>query len=129
MDTIVSDTIIEEILIQDITERQKVDSLKTKEAALQVEEITTGLVKDKLKIEEPKVSLLVGTFTKRTQALRAKKRIEKKLNLPVEIVQQWDYYRVIVKGFFTPEESYRFYPELAGLGYDTISLIDEREKK
>ena len=129
VDTLLGDTITEKIEILEVIEREKADSLKTLEAAMQAEEIKTGLVKDKLKIEEPKVSLLVGTFTKRTQALRAKKRIEKKLNLPVEIVQQWDYYRVIVRGFFTPEESYRFYPELAGLGYDEISLIDEREKK
>jgi len=33
-----------------------------------------------------------------------------------------------VTGFFTPEETYRFYPELAGLGFDAIILIDNSER-
>ena len=74
---------------------------------------------------EPTVSLQVAIFQKYSQALRAQKRIVKKLNLPVEIVQQWDYYRVIVTGFYTREETYKYYPELAGIGYPNITLIEK----
>ena len=84
----------------------------------------TTLKKEDLKFNEPQFSLQVAVYPKRTQAMRAKRKIENRLNLPVEIVQQWDYYRVIVTGFFTPEETYRYYPELAGLGFDSIILID-----
>ena len=75
---------------------------------------------------EPTISLQVGVFNRRSQALRAQRKITSKLNLPVEIVKQWDYYRVIVKGFYTREETYKYYPELAGLGYPGISLIEEK---
>ena len=75
---------------------------------------------------EPTISLQVALFQKRSQALRAQKRITNKLNLPVEIVQQWDYYRVIVTGFYTREETYKYYPELAGIGYPNITLIEKK---
>jgi len=78
--------------------------------------------------EKPMISLQAGVFPKLSQAMKAKKRIESKLNLTVEVVQEWDYYRVLVRGFFTVQETYRYYPELVGLGYDRIILIDEREK-
>ena len=77
---------------------------------------------------EPKVSLQVGVFPKLAEAMRAKRRIESKLNLTVEIVQQWDYYRVLVRGFYTIQETYKYYPEIVGLGYDEILLIDESDK-
>jgi cell division protein FtsN len=75
---------------------------------------------------EPTISLQVALFQKRSQALRAQKRIMSKLNLPVEIVQQWDYYRVIVTGFYTREETFKYYPELAGIGYPNITLIEKK---
>ena len=75
---------------------------------------------------KPTVALQVAVFYRKSQALRAQKKIISKLDLPVEVVQQWDTYRVIVTGFFTREETYKWYPELAGLGYDRISLIEEK---
>ncbi len=81
-----------------------------------------------IKINEPLFSLQAAVYPKRIQAMRAKKKIEKRLNLPVEIVEQWDYYRVIVTGFYTREETYRYYPELAGMGFDRIILIDNSGK-
>jgi cell division protein FtsN len=75
---------------------------------------------------EPLISLQVGIFYKKSKALRAQRRIKSKLLLPVEIVEQWDYYRVIVPGFYTREETYKYYPEIASLGYPRISLIDKR---
>jgi hypothetical protein len=73
----------------------------------------------------PTISLQVGVFYKKSEALRAQRRITAKLKLPVEVVQVWDTYRVIVKGFYTREETYKYYPELAGLGYPSIMLIEE----
>jgi hypothetical protein len=76
--------------------------------------------------KEPTISLQVGVFYKKSEALRAQRRIISKLNLPVEIVQQWDAYRVIITGFFTREETYKYYPELAGLGYPGVMIIDNK---
>ena len=73
----------------------------------------------------PTISLQAGVFYKKSEALRAQRRITAKLKLPVEVVQVWDTYRVIVKGFYTREETYKYYPELAGLGYPSIMLIEE----
>jgi hypothetical protein len=74
---------------------------------------------------EATISLQVGIFYKKSQALRAQRRITEKLKLPVEIVQVMDTYRVIVTGFYTREETYKYYPELAGLGYPSIMLIEK----
>lgn len=109
-------------------ERILIDSLEVKDADILTLEFATDLDKNRIKMQEPKVSLLVGSFSRRTQALKAKRKIESKLNMPVKIIEQWDLYRVIVTGFFTKEETYSYYPELAGIGYDVISIIDEREK-
>jgi hypothetical protein len=61
--------------------------------------------------------------------LRAQRRITSKLNLPVEIVEQWNLYHVIVTGFFTREETFRYYPELTSLGYPGISLIENYKRQ
>jgi cell division protein FtsN len=75
---------------------------------------------------EPTISLQVGVFHKQSEALRAQRRITTKLKLTVEIVKQYDYYHVIITGFFTREETYKYYPELAGLGYPSITLIENK---
>ncbi|MFO7669160.1 MAG: SPOR domain-containing protein [Bacteroidales bacterium] len=92
------------------------------------EMIMEDTVQAEPEVEMPKISLQAGVFPKLSLAMKAKKRIESKLNLTVEIVQEWDYYRVLVRGFYTVQETYKYYPELVGLGYDKIILIDEREK-
>ncbi len=51
-----------------------------------------------------------------------------KLNLPVEIVKQYDYYHVIVTGFYTREETYPYYPELAEIGYPGVTLIENYKR-
>jgi hypothetical protein len=88
------------------------------------------LIKEKLVAPpihtEPTVSLQVAVYHSRYQALRAQRKITSKLKLPVKIVKQWDYYRVIVTGFYTREETYKYYPELAGLGFPGILLIEEK---
>jgi len=72
---------------------------------------------------EPSISLQVAVFHRKFEALKAQRRIINKLKLNVEIVQEYDYYKVIVTGFYTREETYKYYPELAGLGYSNIFMI------
>jgi len=73
----------------------------------------------------PRFVLNAGTYYKRAQADRAKRKIEKNINLPVEIVEQWDSYRVVIPGFFTREETYPYYPELAGVGFTDIFVYEK----
>jgi hypothetical protein len=73
---------------------------------------------------EPTIALQVGVFHSQSRALKAERKIASKLNLPVEVIKQFDYYHVIVTGFFTKEETYKYYPELAGLGYPGITLLE-----
>ncbi len=73
---------------------------------------------------EPTVALQVGIFHREAQALKAQRKIISKLDLPVEIIKQFDYYHVIITGFYTREETYKYYPEIAGLGYPGINLIE-----
>ena len=75
------------------------------------------------------IALQVAIFHKESQALRAKKRIESRLDVTVEIVKQWDYYHVLVTGFYTREETYQYYPELAGMGYPGITLIENYRRQ
>ncbi len=73
----------------------------------------------------PRFILHAASYPKLAQAERAKQRIERKLNLPVEIMEDWDRYRVVVTGFFTREETYQYYPELAGLGFSDIFVYEK----
>ena len=91
-------------------------------------EIQVTTVENRLKApaaqKEPTIALQVGIFHRQSQALRAQRKIINALNLPVEIVMQFDYYHVIITGFFTREETFKYYPELAGLGYPGITLLE-----
>jgi hypothetical protein len=78
---------------------------------------------------EPTIALQVAIFYNESQAIRAQKRIRSKLGLPVDIVRQFDYYHVIVTGFYTREETIPYYPELAGMGYPGITLIENYRKQ
>ena len=71
------------------------------------------------------ISIRVGVFDRKSEALKAQRKITSKLKLKVEIVEQWDRYIVFIRGFHTREETYRYYPELAGLGYPGVSLVEE----
>lgn len=92
-----------------------------KEPEIVIAEETTEVV--------PTVALQVAIFHSKNKALRAQKRITEKLGLPVEIVQQWDYYHVIVTGFFNREQTIKYFPELAGLGYPGITLLENYKSK
>lgn len=76
---------------------------------------------------EPRFSLQVAVYTRLNQAERAQSRIIEKLSLPVEIVEQFGNYSVIITGFYTREETYKYYPELAGLGFTAIYLFEKDE--
>lgn len=89
-----------------------------------VEQVEVPVLEEEPAKPEPSVALQVAIFYRKSQALRAQRRITSKLGLPVEIVEQWGYYHVLVTGFFTREETYRFYPELAALGYPGVTLIE-----
>ncbi len=76
-------------------------------------------------VKVPVISLQVAIFYKKSEAVKAQKKIMSKLNLPVKIVEQWEYFRVIITGFHSREETFQYYPELAGLGYPGPTLIEE----
>jgi cell division protein FtsN len=73
----------------------------------------------------PRFILHAASYPKRAQAERAKLKIERRLKLPVEIMEDWDRYRVVVTGFFTREETYPYYPQLAGLGFSDIFVYEK----
>jgi hypothetical protein len=74
----------------------------------------------------PTISIRVGQFYKKGDALKAQRKIDSKLKLKAEIIKQWDYYIVVIRGFYTREETYKYYPELAGLGYPGVTLIEDK---
>ncbi|HEX2977105.1 MAG TPA: SPOR domain-containing protein [Bacteroidales bacterium] len=76
-------------------------------------------------VKVPKISLQVGVYYKKSEAVRVQKKIRSKLNVPVKIVEQWEYYRVIITGFSSREETYQYYPELAGMGFPGPVLLEE----
>jgi cell division protein FtsN len=94
-----------------------------------IEKPQLPVLEEKPVVTEPTYALQVGVYRKKIQALRAQRKIMSKLKLPVDIVEQWGYYHVVVTGFFTKEETYRYFPELTGLGYPGISLIENYRKK
>jgi cell division protein FtsN len=79
-------------------------------------------------VAKPTISIHVAAYHRKSQALRVQRRIARKLQIKTEIVQQFDYYHVLIKGFYTREETYKYYPELAGIGYSRITLIEESNK-
>ncbi len=86
-------------------------------------------LKERPAIPEPTIALQVAIYHQESRALRAQRKIMSKLNRPVEIVKQFDYYHVIVSGFYTREETYQYYPELAGIGFPGITLIENYKRQ
>jgi len=94
------------------------------------ENIALPVVTEDLPVEsQPSIVLQVDVYHDKTQALNAKKRITDKLDLPVEIVQEWEYYKVFVTGFQTTDEANECYSTLAKLGFPKITLIKNYKKK
>ncbi len=117
---------MEEAVIKPVTEPVKeqvaIDSIKAKQ--INNSELPENTIVAP-KQTEPTFSLLVAVYTKKREAEKAQKRIIEKLNLPVEIVEQFGNYSVVVKGFYTREETYKYYPKLAGLGFTAIYLLEK----
>jgi len=80
-------------------------------------------------VEEPTINLLVVVFQKKSKALRARKRISTKLNLPVEIVSEWGYYKVIITGVKKIEDISKYYPMLSELGYPITNMNENNPGK
>lgn len=80
-------------------------------------------------IGEPTICIRVAVFESRWRAEYARKRISLKLDQPAEVLDRYDQYWTVIPGFYKPQETYRFYPELAGLGYPGVSLFDLRSVK
>lgn len=78
-----------------------------------------------IEITEPPISIQAGVFNKLSEARRAQRRISNKLERSVDIVEQWGRYYIIIPGFYTREETFPLYPELAGLGYSQIMIIEK----
>lgn len=90
-----------------------------------VEEVTPVITVPEELPAPPVFCLNVATFYKLVQAEKAKRKVEKKLNVPVEIIKEWDSYRVVLTGFRSREETYPYYPELAGLGFSDIFVFEK----
>lgn len=71
----------------------------------------------------PTVALQVGAFYKKHEAVAAARKIANGTGRKTVVKKQWDYYTVFVTGFYTKEETYKYYPEIAGLGFPQIYLI------
>jgi len=94
------------------------------------ENAAVPVAEEELTVEsKPTIALQVDVFHDKSEALNAQKRITTKLKLPVEIVQEWEYYKVFVTGFYTTDEANKYYSVLAKLGYPQISLIENFNKK
>lgn len=90
---------------------------------------TSGEVDGKPVLEVAPITLQVAIFYKRSDAVQAQRKIINKLQLPAEIIQEWNYYRVIITGFNTKEETYKYYPELTKLGYPSSYMIENNNSK
>jgi SPOR domain len=74
-------------------------------------------------LSPPNIVLQIDVFHNKSEALNAQKTITTKLNLTVEIVQVWKYYKVFVTGLRTRDEANKYFIAIAKLGYPKISLI------
>lgn len=79
-------------------------------------------------VSQPAIVLQIDVFHNKSEAIAAQKRIKARLNLPVEIVQEWEYYKVFVTGFHTTDEANKSFTDIAQLGYSKISIIKNYKK-
>ncbi len=75
------------------------------------------------------IVLQVDVFHSKSEALDAQKKITSNLNLPVEIVQEWEYFKVFVTGFQSADDAGKYFSAIAKLGFPKISLIRNYSKK
>jgi len=72
---------------------------------------------------ETTYAIEIGAFRKKNRALDAQRKIVTKLKLHVEIIEQWNRYHVIITGFDDKTDINKYIPEIARLGYDKLSVI------
>ncbi|MZP56078.1 MAG: hypothetical protein GT600_11580, partial [Bacteroidales bacterium] len=89
----------------------------------------TVIVEDTPAVSQSTYTLQVEVFHDRSKAINAQKKITAAINLPVEIVREWEYYRLIVPGFKTTDEAIKYSSTIANLGYPNISMIENYRKK
>jgi uncharacterized protein YutD len=82
-----------------------------------------AIVEDTAALNQHVIVLQIDVFHNKSEALNAQKAITTKLNLHVEIVQVWKYYKVFVTGIHSREEANNYFLAIAKLGYPKISLI------
>jgi cell division protein FtsN len=128
----------EELKAEEIkVEEKKVEEIKVEEkkekVIIPVEQKVEEKKADDKKPEEikpevkrPTVYLRVGEFRKKSQALKAQRKISAKLDLESEILMDWESFYLLIPGFYTREETFPLYPELAGLGITKISVVQEK---
>ena len=112
----------EEIAQQSVVQPDTIIKPLNENTALQV------VGEEKTAVSQAAIVLQIDVFRDKSEAMNAQKRIKNKLNLPVEIVQEWEYYKVFVTGFHTREEANKSFTDLAQLGYSKISLIENYKK-
>lgn len=107
--------------IQKVTEEKIVDTLIPPEP-------------DSLVIQETPAdssniyALEIGAFRKKNKAINAQEKVISKLKLPVEIVEQWDDFHVIITGFTNKTEINKYIPEIAKMGYSEIYVLKNYKK-
>jgi hypothetical protein len=116
---------------KDSVNKLPVDKDTVKKDSANKEEKTPGsnIAQETSPAAEPTINLQVGVFHSKSEARKAKRVIESKLNLPVEIVREWEYYIVFVTGFKTREEIFIYYPKLAALGYPDSFMYDKNKPR
>jgi hypothetical protein len=102
------------------------DSIKEKA----IEEPTFPVTPEETPVDSlPSIALQIEVYHDKTEALDAQRKITTKLKLPVEIVQEWEYFKVFVTGFKSIDEANKYYPDIAKLGFPKISLIEHYKRK
>jgi len=108
---------VEEVIEEEATEEEVLEEKPIQEEVKIVKPI----------IEQPRFSIQAGIFPDLSEAKRAQRKIRSKLGLQSILVPEYDYTRVLIPGFYTRQETFKYYPELAGLGYDNIQIIEKRK--
>lgn len=120
---------VKPVVVAADTSRSRVEQIPVdtmRQAPVALPEIKPVEKPEEKAVEIPPVSMRIGEFLKKSQAINAQRKIRKKLGLESEISERWGYYYIIIGGFYTREETYKYYPELAGIGLTKIMILDTR---
>jgi len=88
-----------------------------------------SLITEESPAESPDIyALEIGVFHKKNRAIKAQDKVISKLKLPVEIVEQWNDYHVIISGFNNKTEINKYIPEIAKMGFSEIYVLKNYKK-